>query len=402
MKNGRNRVLLILALLLISITTVSGCTPVGSQIAQGWAGGVVSDGTIFVGSMEGKLVALGVSDGSLRGDPVTLVAQAQSSGFGCVPTGSSAVAIYGSPVVDGDLVFIGGYDGKVRAYLFESGRLRAEPRWISRQGDIGGSIIGGLAVADGRIYFGASDGKVYALDAVDGHRLWTFETGGKIWSTPTVEGDTLYIGSFDGKLYALDVFAKNNEERLRWEQPFETEGTIVSAPVVSGGMVYIGSFDRRVYAVDATSGGEVWRFPETDDEVDTPIGWFWASLLVHNGAVYAPNLDGRVYVIDATSGNRISNFDLEGPISSAPVLVNDRVIVATTSTNRAKQEGKVFALDTTSRQQTMLQDIEESIHAPLFADGTTVYVHTMGNFLYAIDTETGAGRKYTLSAETSE
>jgi len=379
--------------------TVSGCTAAGRQIAQGWAGGVVSGDAIFVGSMEGKLVALDVSDGSLRGIPIALVAQAQSSGFACIPTaGTSAVAVYGSPVIDGDLVYIGGYDGKVRAYLFESGYLRVEPRWISRQGDIGGSIIGGLAIADGRIYFGASDGRVYALDAVDGHKLWTFETEtlDKIWSTPTVEGDTLYIGGFDRKLYALNT--ANGTEK--WA--FETEGTIVSNPVVSGERVYIGSFDRRVYAVDATSGEQVWRFPETDDEVDTPIGWFWATLLVHNGVVYAPNLDGRVYVINATNGNRISDVDLEGPISSSPVLVNDLVIIATTSTNRAKQEGKVFALNTTSRQQTLLQDLEESIHAPLFTDGTTVYVHTMQNFLYAIDTETGAGRKYTLSVGTSE
>ena len=401
MKNGHNRVLLILALLLVGVITVSGCTAAGRQMAQGWAGGVVSDGTIFVGSMEGKLVALGVSDGNFRGDPVALVAQAQSSGFACIPTaGTSAVAVYGSPVIDGDLVYIGGYDGKVRAYLFESGRLRAEPRWISRQGDIGGSIIGGLVVAGGRVYFGATDGRVYALDAADGHKLWDSlpggKTGSKIWSTPVVAGDTLFIGSFDHKLYALDT----TDGTEKWA--FETEGTIVSTPVVSSGKVYIGSFDRRVYAVNATSGEEVWRFPETDDEVDTPIGWFWATLLLHDGAVYAPNLDGRVYVINANSGNRISNFDLGGPITSTPVLVNDLVIVATTSTNRAKQESKVFALDTTSKQQTELKDLKESIHAPLFADGTTVYVHTMENFLYAIDTETGAGRKYTLSAETSE
>lgn len=385
-----------MALLLVGVMTISSCTAAGRQIAQGWAGGVVSGDTIFVGSMEGKLVALDVSDGNLRGDPITLVAQAQSGGFGCIPSGTSAVAVYGSPVIDGDLVYIGGYDGKVRAYLFESGRLRAEPRWISRQGDIGGSIIGGLVVANGYVYFGASDGSVYALDAVDGHKLWTFETGGKIWSTPTVDGDTLFIGGFDRKLYALDTA----DGTQKWM--FETEGTIVSTPVVSGGRVYIGSFDRRVYAVDVKSGEEVWRFPETADEENAPIGWFWATLLVYDDTVYAPNLDGRVYVLNTTSGNRIRDFDLEGPISSAPVLVNDHVIVATTSTNRSKQEGKVFALDTTNRQQTELQDLEESIHAPLFADGTTVYVHTMENFLYAIDTETGAGRKYTLSAETDE
>ena len=396
MKTGHKRLLLLLVLLLIGIMSVSGCTAAGRQVAQGWAGGVVSGDTLFVGSMEGKLVALDVSDGSFRGDPVALVAEAQSGGFGCLPTGSSAVAVYGSPALRENLVYVGGYDGKVRAFLFEEGRLRQEPRWLSRQGDILGSIIGGLAVSDGRVYFGASDGRVYALDAVDGHRLWYHETGGKIWSTPAVSGDTVFVGGFDRKLYALNA-ADGTE---KWV--FETEGTIVSTPVVSNGRVYVGSFDRHVYAVDIVSGEQVWRYPATDDEVDVPIGWFWASPLVHNDAVYAPNLDGRVYVLDAASGRKISDFDLGGPISSAPVLVNDTVIVATTSTNRAKKEGKVFAIDTTDRRQAMLQDLGESIHAPLFAGGDTVYVHTMENNLYAIDTDTGASRKFSLTVKASE
>ena len=399
MKIEHKRLLILLALLLVGILTVSGCTAAGARgIALGWAGGVVSGDTLFVGSMEGKLVALDVSNGSFRGDPVTLQAQAQSGGLlGCLPTaGSSAVAVYGSPVVREDLIYVGGYDGRVRAYLFEEGRLRWDPRWTSRQGDILGAIVGGLAVAHDRVYFGASDGRVYALDAIDGHRLWYFETGGKIWSTPAVVGDTIFVGGLDRKLYALNA-ADGTE---KWV--FETEGTIVSTPVVSDGMVYVGSFDRHVYAVDMASGEQIWRYPATEDEVNAPIGWFWATPLVHNGAVYAPNLDGKVYMLDAASGRRISDFDVEGPVSSAPVLVNDLVIVATTSTNRAKKEGKVFSIDTTDRQLAMLQDIGESIHAPLFADGGTVYVHTMEDNLYAIDTETRTSRKFNLAFKASE
>ena len=389
-----------LALMLVGVLTVSGCTAAGQQMAQGWAGGVVSGDSLFVGSMEGKLVALDITDGSFRGSPITLIAQAQSGGLlGCVPTaGSSAVAVYGSPVIKENLIYVGGYDGKVRAFLFEDERLRSELRWISRQGDIGGSIIGGLAVADGRIYFGASDGIVYALDAVDGHKLWTFETGSKIWSTPTVEGDTLFISDFDHELYALNTA----DGTQKWDSAFKTEGTIVSTPVVSGGRVYIGSFDRRVYAVDITSGKEVWRFPKTDDEADIPSGWFWATLLLHNGAIYAPNLDGKVYVLDAASGNRIADYNLGGPVSSSPVVVNDLIIVVTTSTNRAKQESKIFSLNTTDGELSILHEIAESVHAPLFSGGTTVYIHTMKNSLYAVDTETGAIKKYTLSPETSE
>ena len=395
MKIEHKKLLLLIALLLVGILAISGCTAPGRQIAQGWAGGAVSGDTLFVGSMEGKLIALDVSDGSSRGS-VALEAQAESGGFGCLPTGSSAVAVYGSPVLREDLIYVGGYDGRVRAFVFEEGRLRPEFKWISRQGDIVGAIIGGLVVAHDRVYFGASDGRVYALDAGDGHKVWDFETGGKIWSTPAVEGDTIFVGVFDRKLYALNA----DDGTEKWV--FETEGTIVSTPVVSDGRVYIGSFDRHVYAVDTTSGEQVWRYPATDDEVGAPVGWFWATPLVHNGAVYAPNLDGRVYLLDAASGRKISDFDLGGPVSSAPVLVNDLVIVATTSTNRAKQEGQVFAIDTTDRRQTMLQDLGESVHAPLFAGGDTVYVHTMENNLYAIDTETGVSRKSALTVKASD
>jgi outer membrane protein assembly factor BamB len=34
---------------------------------------------------------------------------------------------------------------------------------------------------------------------------WSFETGGPVWSSPTVMDDTVYVGSLDGNLYAVDA-----------------------------------------------------------------------------------------------------------------------------------------------------------------------------------------------------
>lgn len=360
-------------------------------MARGWSGGVISDGTLFIGSMDGNLVALDVLDGSQLGEPAVLEGEAPSGGLGCLPTcgtaAAQAVAIYSSPDVNGDLVYVGGYDGKVRAFKFDVDRLRQEPRWIyPRQGDIGGYIVGGLVTAQGKVFFGSSNGKVYALEAIDGFREWIVDIGDKIWSTPAIDGNTLFIGCFDRKLYALSTV----DGTEKWQ--FETEGAIVSTPVVYNGIVYFGSFDRHIYAVNATSGNLVWQFPEAEEEGAIPENWFWAKPVVHNGVVYAACLDGRVYVLDAGTGRRLAGFDLESAISSSPALVGDLLIVAT-------QDGIVYSLDTTSNQEKQLTALEEKVNAPLFTSEDTVYIHTVEDSLYALNPLSGARQKFELSTE---
>ena len=373
-------------------------------MSRGWSGGVVADDVLFIGSMEGMLIALNVSDGSRQGDPVALEAEPPPSGglVGCLPTtcapaASTAVALYSSPAVNGDLVYIGGYDGRIYAFVFDGDRLRDEPDWIyPRQGNVGGSIVGGLVVHQDKVYFGTanfgtSNGKVYALDALDGFKEWEFLTEGKIWSTPAIAGDTLFVGSFDKKLYALDT--ETGEEK--WQQPFETEGAITSTPVIYDNKVYVGSFDRYFYAVGVASGEQVWRFPAADEDENGPSNWFWAKPLVYNGVIYAPCLDGKVYALDAGSGEKVAQFSLGSPISSSPVLVGSSIVVAT-------QEGIVYTLDTTSNHRGEIADLEEEVYAPLFASEGVVYVHTVEDALYAIDVESGASRKFILTTETDE
>ena len=369
------KILLLLVILLVVGLTSLGCIK-GLQ-AIGWSGGVVADGTLFVGSEEGRLVAVNIADSSRQwSEPIKTTTP--TGGFGCVGAAGCAapagVAIYGTPAVSGDLVYIGGYNGKI--YAFNSNSL--ETRWVyPREGNLE-PIVGGAVVAQGKVYFGSSDGKVYALDAATGDKQWEFPTGDKIWSTPAIDGNTLFIGSFDKKLYALNA----TDGTKKWE--FETEGAIASTPLVYNNTVYIGSFDRHLYAIDATSGKQIWQFPAEDEAENKPGNWFWAKPVAYNNVIYAACLDGKVYILDAESGYEVADaVDLGSPISSSPVLVNSSIIFAS-------QQGVIYALNTGSNELKRLAELEQDIYGPLYASEGIVYIHTQDLTLHRVNANTGA------------
>jgi outer membrane protein assembly factor BamB len=376
------KISLLLLVFLLTGLFLSGCIGGSRATIGGWSGGTISDSTLFIGSMEGKLVAVNITDSSLLWTASLPSPVSGGNALGCATT-STPVAMYGSPVVvkqeTEDLIYVGGYipvsgggTGRVFAYNMD----RAEPSWLyPKQGVLDGGIIGGLVLSEGRIYFGTSDGKVYALEAEGLFEVWQFQTGDKIWSTPAVDGDTLYIGSFDKKLYALNTA----DGSKKWE--FAAGGSIVTTPVVYDNTVYFGSFDRYLYALNASDGSLRWKFMAKN--------WFWANAEVYNGVVYAACLDGKVYALDAENGDVQMEFDLGDPISSSPVLVDDLLVVAT-------ETGVIYTLDTSDFQQRQLLDLAEKVYAQLAASQGKVYVHTTTDALYEIDARSGAKRQLSI------
>lgn len=371
------KVLLLVSLLLVALT-VLGCIGIKTS-PEGGSGGTIADGTIFLCPalkqaggfgcsapvVTGKLVALDVSDGSRLWEASLESSTPASGGFGCAQS-ATPVAIYGNPAVAGELVYVGGYDGRVYAINSDSG----VDRWIYPRSGTLQAIVGGAVAALDRLYFACSDGKVYALDAETGDKQWEFATGKKIWATPAIDGETLYLGSFDKKLYAVDAITGQG----KWE--FATEGAIASTPLVYNGMVYFGSFDRYFYAVDAATGSLKWEFLAEK--------WFWTKAVAYDNTIYAGCFDGKVYVLDAETGNEVvAAIDLESPIYSWPVLVEGKVIIAT-------EEGKVYALDTSSYQLELLADLDEAIYTPLCLSQGVVYIYSQEQNLYALNAASGA------------
>jgi hypothetical protein len=53
------------------------------------------------------------------------------------------------------------------------------------------------------VFVGSSDGKVYALNATTGTRIWSYTTGGDVYSSPAVADDKVFVASFNNKVYAF-------------------------------------------------------------------------------------------------------------------------------------------------------------------------------------------------------
>ena len=88
-------------------------------------------------------------------------------------------------------------------------------------------------------------------EAIAGVKLWEFETGGSVSSSPAIGSDgTVYVGSDDKKLYAI-----NGKTGVKlWE--FETGYWLQSSPAIGfDGTVYVGSLDYKLYAIKTDSKG---------------------------------------------------------------------------------------------------------------------------------------------------
>ena len=83
--------------------------------------------------------------------------------------------------------------------------------------------------ADGSIYFGSADGKLYALNP-NGSQEWSFTTDGPIFSSPAIGADgTIYAGSYDRKLYAVCQTPADY---------WPVIGTLIVAVVVAGLVIF--------------------------------------------------------------------------------------------------------------------------------------------------------------------
>jgi outer membrane protein assembly factor BamB len=359
----------VVAAFIALILVVTGC--VSGLTAVGWSGGMVSDGILYVGSREGRLVAVNLSDDS-RTFSEALAPVSQPGLFGCSLStsgcsgGAVSVPVYGTPAVSDNLSYMAGYNGKVYAYSIDNLAVR----WVYPREGYLQPIVGGIVAAGGKLFFGCTDGKVYALDAVTGDKLWeSAATGDKIWGTPAVSGDTLYIGSFDKKLYALNIA----DGTKKWE--YATKGSIISTPLIYKDSVIFGSFDRNLYALNASDGALKWQF--------TGKNFFWSEPVVYHDTLYVGCLDKSVYVLNPTTGAKIAALELDSPLAARPVVVNDSVIFAST-------KGIIYSLSTATNEIKTLVDIKKPINGPLTANGEIVYLHTQDLELQRVNAVTGA------------
>jgi outer membrane protein assembly factor BamB len=254
---------------LLLCTRANGVLAVSSAGTLLWTANLGKiEGTIYVGTADGRLVALEPTGGTRWIQPM-----------------ARKTTIVGTPTVaDDGRIFVPANDGRVRAFD-ANGTLLWE---VATQG----AIRGGIALAsDGALTFGSDDRKVYRVSPA-GAVLWTTLVGGAVASTPVVDrAGTVYVGANDGRVYALGAA----DGAVRWS--FASNGPVRSALAIGvGGRLFAGSSDKRLYALGEFRGG-----PDC-----------WSNAFVDPNGLSPEEADRRLQtLLAACGGASISSCELQ-------------------------------------------------------------------------------------------
>lgn len=213
-----------------------------------------------------------------------------------------------SPVADDRSVYIASETGKPEAGTRRAtGALRA----LGKEGGVtqwmrtlAMPLQGSLTLANGKLFGGGGDGRLYAFDSRTGELRWSFEYNAPFNSQPVVAGSRVYAGSEDGNLVVLD----EQTGKLLWR--YRTRGPVRGPVAVMNDVVYFGSGDSYVYAVNNTNGRLLWR-KRTGASVQAVVR-AGEDLLV-------ASLDNYVYKF-SLAGKRLWKRQMPGRISSQPLM----------------------------------------------------------------------------------
>jgi outer membrane protein assembly factor BamB len=163
---------------------------------------------------------------------------------------------FGAPTIAGDKVLIGcGKGDFIQSAPDPAGTILClslkdgRELWQAKTAD---TILGSIAVLEGRAYACSRDGNVYVVDLQNGQGVQKMATGSPMVSSPVVTADSVYVGNNGGKVFAFD----RRTGQLRASIPLTPGSEIISSPAVSGGRLFIGTRAKGVYALSDRPEGE--------------------------------------------------------------------------------------------------------------------------------------------------
>lgn len=291
-------------------------------------------------------------------------------------------------------------------------------------GPTGAAVISSPAVADGIVYVGSADGRLYAFNESGGTSctgvprscapLWQGVTGDIIsYSSPAVVDGVVYIASADGRLYAFDAQGNSGcggSPRMcnpLWTGSIGDQGgfNVFSSPTVVNGVVYVGSNKHMLHAFDASGTTNCGGLPKSCAPLwtGTTGGPTNNSPAVANGKVYVGG-GPKLYTFDAAGTTSCSGVPKTcTPLwtaviggccfNSSPVVANNTVYVGSENkslyTFDASGTTNCSGVPKTCAPLWRAVSTDYIFASPAVADGV-LYVASFDGYLRAYD---AAGQK---------
>lgn len=279
---------------------------------------------------------------------------------------SNVTIQYGGPVVANGRVYLGSPDSKVYCLNQSTGKQI----WNYTTGGI---IYSTPAFANGRVYVGSTDHKVYCLNAYTGASIWNFTTNGVLYSSPAIADGKAYVGSVGNVFYCLNV---STGFQIWTYNVTSGAGVRGSSPAIAGGMVIFGAYDQRIYALNMFTGKQIWNY--------TTTGNIWAQPVVADDKVYVGTADYKIYCLNQLNGVSIWNYTTAGSLFSSPAVAYGRVYIGSA-------DRKMYCLNQSTGKSMWNYTTSGQIYVSSAAvAGNRVYVGSDDYKVYCFNAYTGA------------
>lgn len=104
--------------------------------------------------------------------------------------------------------------------------------------DVKATVLSAISIAKDTIFFGAYDGRVYAVSADSGELKWRKKVDSPVLSSIAVVGNDVYAASKEGVIYCLGI--KKGEIKWKYDTSEISDAEILSSPAIADGKMFIG------------------------------------------------------------------------------------------------------------------------------------------------------------------
>jgi outer membrane protein assembly factor BamB len=314
------------------------------------------------------------------------IAWRRSIGIGTTRRGH----VTASPIVaDGRIYTLDG-EGGVQATDAVTGAEVWRDQFAPRRGRDQEAFGGGLAYADGTLYFTSGYRFVAAVDARNGDVKWRYDTLVPVHGAPNVADGKVFAVDVNDQLMAFDAASG----KLDWTyQALQEPARMLesSSPAISGEVVVSPFASGEVVALSTVNGQQLWEdtLSETNrNNALSEIRDIAGRPVIYRGDVIAGSHSGVLASIDLHTGQR--RWSVPIATISSPWPAGD-VIYAT------DQAGKVICLARDSGQVYWIKDLNAGVKTkrraiysgPVLAANRLLVVDSAGT-LVALNPKTGA------------
>jgi len=252
----------------------------------------------------------------------------------------------------------------------------AVQQWSFATGQVSYGIQSSAALGqDGTIYVGSDDDHLYAVNP-DGSKKWAFATNGYVTASPAIGTDgTIYLESWDGYLYAL-----NPDGTQKWKMNIDSDGIDSSPTIGTDGTIYFGTFDKHLYAVNPNG----------------TIKWMATLPEMVWGSSPAIGADGTIYIESGTHNDTQSHliavnpnggvlwalstgtYQVKSAFGSSPAIGADRTIYV------GSIDGNLYAVNPNGTKKWTFSTGGQVNSSPAIGTDGTVYFGSNDGNLYAV------------------